>query len=570
MSIYIDSILTDDSELENRVLAYGPGDGLNRWLVTVEDATSISSYGIREGVASFPEAVDRNDLVAKANEYLASSKDPIEEISFTYYFDSGVVREDLEYKGQIVEYNGEPVTVFNGGNANSLKRGDTVRVVSRELELSFTGVVDELDWSPGQVSVRLGKPSYNLLEVLRGPERSEERKRAALGLPVPIGFRPATAAPGVIVKLNPYTNSRAVGVEVYGSTIPGFEADQSTLLVKGGGTRFEFPKFTPGTIYYFRARSYDADGLFSDFTEERSAISGAFDGGTIGEGTISDLTPFASALRPPRNVASLPSLPDPDYADGDLVVYDDGSGARIYENQSGSWVQLTAGGLEGRTIAHQVVAGQVVAGAISADEIAAGAITTGKLAAGHVIIDDGPDSDNIPDRIRVNTTSGGGGIDRAIMGYINGKPGVPSGVDWGFWAEYGSGIFIPGALKIDSISGGARTGVSMAYWPSGTFGDVNTAGEIVITTQGSYTVEAGRTRYWITIPISVTTGTDNIEFEGIQVASNGYSKLGPGPAMGFASFIHPISVRGRYRTTIPSDTYKPSISFVNIQLSSYE
>ncbi|MCA1807753.1 MAG: hypothetical protein LC687_07895, partial [Actinobacteria bacterium] len=396
-------------------------------------------------VKDFPDAADIADLTDKANEYLANAKDPTQDINLTYYYNAVANIDYLTYNGTTLTYDGDDLTLGANDEAIELNRGDTIRVVSKSLGQAFTGRVEELDWSVGSVDIRLGQPAYNLIDVINGPKDDEERRKTTLGLPAPIGVAAYKSSPGITLRVNPYTNSLAVGVEVYIGTTSGFTADRSTLATKSPGTRFEFPNLTSGGIFYLKVRAYDAEGNVSEFADTVSAQSGYVDGGRIGEGTI-DITPFASALRPPRNVTTLPTLPDANYLNGDLVVYDDGTVSdprpRLYENQSGTWVELTAGDLEGKTVAHQIVAGQVVAAAIGAEEIAADAITTGKLRSGNVVIDDTGGTTGESNAVRVYDDSSD---EQVRMGYIGNITGVP--VDYGFWGKLGTGVFIEDAPR---------------------------------------------------------------------------------------------------------------------------
>lgn len=265
MNIVINNIIDDDNELFNRVRAIGPGDGINRMMYVVEDASSIAAYGVREKVQEFPSVTTYSELQTQADALLATIKDPVKEIEFTYYFDSSLYSEDITFNGEIVTYGGSPVTQLMPGSMLDMARGDEVRVVSQSLGLSFTGVIDELDWSLGKVNVRLGQPYYNLIDVINGPDRDRKRVDEALRLPAPIGVSAVTGAPGVNITINPYTNSRIVGTEIYADTSSGFTPDRSTLLLRSQDTKFEFPDLLGGVTYYFQLRSYDNEGNVSDF-----------------------------------------------------------------------------------------------------------------------------------------------------------------------------------------------------------------------------------------------------------------------------------------------------------------
>lgn len=463
MNTVINNVLSNDDELYNRVIALGPGDGINRWQVVVEDATSISDYGVREVTEEFPTAVDLSDLTDKASTFLAEHKDPAQEISATYYFSTEVDGDDsngISYDGELILYGGEVLSygtdVSTSGSMNEVRRGDTVRIVSRDLGQAFTGVVQELDWQPGQVTLMIGQPAYNLLDVINGPEEDEERKKVALGLPTPIGFVAYTTFPGVTVRLNPYTNSRAVGVEVYGSQSSGFGVSRSNLLARGPGTQFYFPDLDADTLYYFRARAYDLDGNVSDLTDEVSALSGSIE---VSDGSV-DIAKFAADIRPPRFVDPLPdvTLVPTDWELGDIVVLT--STFKLYKledttgNPSIDWVpivnaddfegELTAANIAAGTITANEIAGntitaaEVAAGAIGANEIAAGAIVAGKLAVGdfsNAVLNSGIEDDDIsmyklryPSRgqIYVAIATGGANNGSQYLGYVQTESGTSS------------------------------------------------------------------------------------------------------------------------------------------------
>lgn len=457
MNCTIDEIRDTDTELFNVVRAVGPGDGINRMVVTVWDDDSIATYGAREVVQQFPLAVDVEDLEEKALEFLEGHKSPQQEVRLTYYFNSSDHDEPIHYNGDVLSMDGESFSVYSGGQSLEFKLGDTVRVVSESLEVAFTGKIEELDWSPGSVDMLVGQPAYNLIDVIRGKEEEDERNRTALGLPPPVGLIAMKDNPGVALKMNPYTNSRAVGVEIYCGTFAGFVADNSTLLEKAGGTRFKFPELESGLTFYFKVRSYDNSGEVSEFAPTVSAQSGYVDGGRVEEGSL-DITPFASDLRPPRNVSALPDIDLVDgYLPGDMVVYDSGTGPRLYELRDdpiGSpgfdWVLMTAEDLADKSIAHQVVAGTVVAGAIGADEIAANAITVQKLRSGNVVISDTGGVAGSTNAVRVYNNA----VQEVTrLGYIAGRPGVPAGVSYGLWGKLGTGVFIEGVPRL--IAAGA-------------------------------------------------------------------------------------------------------------------
>jgi hypothetical protein len=177
----LNEIMQDDDELFNRIRAYGPGDGINRVSVVVEDATSISTYGLRETTETFLDATSRSDLETKATEFLNEKKDPVTQVSLTLFLDENMELAEVAFDGETVTIDGEDVTFYGYGEYPDIIRGDTIRIVSQELQLNTTGVVQELDWEPGQVTLTVGKGNYNLLDVINGPREDAERERAPLG-----------------------------------------------------------------------------------------------------------------------------------------------------------------------------------------------------------------------------------------------------------------------------------------------------------------------------------------------------------------------------------------------------
>lgn len=309
MNTVINNILSNDDELFNRVRAYGPGDGINRLMVTVEDSSSISDYGLRETTQSFPDAVDISDLTTQATEYLNSVKEPKQDVSVTYYFSTNSELEELTFGLEVITFGGDDVTYYSVNKVNEVKRGDTVRVSSRDLGTTFTGVVQEIDWQPGQVTFLLGQPAYNILEVITGPERSERRISAALGLPTPLGFTGFPSNPGITVRVNPYTNSRAVGVEVYADTSPLTTVSKDKLVAKGSETTFHFPDLETGQTFYFKARSYDNQGNVSELTDEIQVKSGFVTGAPrlLYSGTAG-LTTSVTGIAPPYELTGSSSV----------------------------------------------------------------------------------------------------------------------------------------------------------------------------------------------------------------------------------------------------------------------
>lgn len=354
----LNEIMQDDDELFNRVKAYGPGDGINRVSVVVEDATSISTYGLRETTETFLDATSRADLTTKANDFLDAKKNPVSRGGVTLFMEEG--------------------------NEVDIARGDTIRLASKELGLNTTTIVQELDWEPGQVNLTVGRDNYNLLEVINGPREDAERERAALGLPTPIGFSAQRISPGIRVFINPYANSRAVGVEIYAGPTAGFEPDQSYLLVRGASTTYDFTNLTPGDVYYFKARSYDSQGGYSDVAGPVSAIAGFVPGSRVEGGTL-DLSKFVSDTRPIKIVTSLPvvvSADDPDYKVGMLVNY---FTLGVAPHPYGALYRLiSTTGVPSTDWVKAIDTDSIMDDAITADQILANTITANEINVGSI------------------------------------------------------------------------------------------------------------------------------------------------------------------------------------------
>lgn len=238
--------LTDNPEgFVNTVTARGPGTGINRPTVTLQNELSITEYGEREVVLDFPSAVDLQDLTDKAQEALDKLSDP------------------AQHQTLSVEVHGMDRPIF--------QLGQTVRVSDAALGISITTKVQELDSTETSTVLHLGAPPVNLLDILNEDEE-EERNQLALGLPPPIGLRAIGQLGSIDLLLNPFTQSRAVGVEVHLGTTRLFEADRSTLAARGSATRFAIGGLTVGKRYWLKARSYDDRGNLSDWSEEVSAV----------------------------------------------------------------------------------------------------------------------------------------------------------------------------------------------------------------------------------------------------------------------------------------------------------
>jgi len=428
----IDNITINEDELYNRIKAYGPGDGINRAAITREDSASIAQYGVREEVFDVPTATDYADFVAKVDAHLEVVKDPVTEIEITFFYDTERGPGGQIFEGEALTHDGEVIEYYRFGDEREIKRGDTIRIVSRSLNLNTTGVIEELDWEPGQVSLSIGSKRYNLLDVVFEEESRRERQEAALGLERPISFRAESGNPGCVVGLNPYVSPRVVGVEIYGSQTQGFTPDRETLLFKGSSSRVELQQLIPPNEYFFRARSYDASGNFSDFTDEVSANAGYLTGNGIE-----------------------PSGVDNSRLDNDSVSEDK------MQDDSVTEPKVRDGSISKDKIdANAVTADKIDAGAITADKISAGAITADKIESGIVSITDAGGDTGKANSVRV-----GSGNNLVAMGYIGDQ--TNNNPEFGFYGKLASGVLIEGVPRIVDVYFQQVSNSETGFLPSG-------------------------------------------------------------------------------------------------------
>lgn len=239
----------DVKDLVNVLTAYGAGNGLERMTVTRRHEESIAEYGEHHGHETFSDAVDMNDLIEKADAYLAQYAIPQFEISGS--------AADGEYR-----------------------EGDTVRFASPVDGIAFDIPVVEYGVSvdasgEARARITLGKPPYNPLRVLDEANTDEEENRIQkLDLPTPTNFNVSTASLGVQISGNPFIgNSRASGWEVHISQEPLQDADRSTIVDMGARTTLNYQRYTSG-IVYVKGRAYAENGDRGDWTEEWGVPAG--------------------------------------------------------------------------------------------------------------------------------------------------------------------------------------------------------------------------------------------------------------------------------------------------------
>lgn len=260
MNLELKTLRDSDESLCNTLYAYGPGEGLARMLVVLRDAASIAAYGEYPQAQDFPTAADYADLQAQAQAYLDAHKTPRMELEATAVFEAGA----------------DPL----------LRVGDTVRVVDMRGGLVVTTRIEELSSEIGpddsiSYSLYLGNQAPSLIDRVLDTLEAEERRRAALGLPIPT-VRVQPGKPGLVVTVTAFgPNSSASGVEVHVSATKGFTPDNSTLAARGNQTRYELSNLQAGTRYYVRARAYDAQGRYGDYSAEATAVAGSVGSGDL-------------------------------------------------------------------------------------------------------------------------------------------------------------------------------------------------------------------------------------------------------------------------------------------------
>lgn len=151
----------------------------------------------------------------------------------------------------------------------------------------------------------------------------------------------------------------------------------------------------PTGAVYTRVRSLDHLGNFSAWVGGTTPTTPGEVGSTPGPGSIVDLTPFASSLRPVLlwGSTALPALPNATQYPANTYMYVYASGTLTGSISGGpitgpallkvtpAGTQWAAGVGAQSIVAGSITAGQIQAGAISANEIAANTITANKLAA---------------------------------------------------------------------------------------------------------------------------------------------------------------------------------------------
>jgi hypothetical protein len=525
----LENLIINEDELFNRVLAVGPGDGINRAAVVVEDAVSISKYGIRETQIDVVDVANFAELAGRAESFLELHKEPVTEIDITFFYDTSTGPGGQIYEGTVLTHDGEEIEYYRFENNREVKRGDTIRIVIRSLGINTTGVIEELDWEPGSVSMSIGAKRYNLLDVVDGARLAAERGEASLGVPAPISFRATAGNPGCVVRVNPYNNSRAVGIEVYGSTSSTFatgagKPSRDTLLYRGSSSRVELPQLVPGTQYYFVARAFDTAGKLSAFTPVVSVVAGFVTTGLIGPGQVQQ---------------------------GNI-----GSGA--------------------------VTEGKIAANAVTANTIQSGAVSASKIFVDDEIVISSPGQTGGALRVNSGTT----GVEVLRLGNISGKGGLPSGT-YGLWGELGTGVFIRNGIRISDIklfdsdvSGVSITNIATGVTTGNGFfpaGSANNRFSIISTTLApavNFTVPSGQRLYMMKFfsginffanstaqPPELDPNSGALGLGDHRIVTPIYSIDGP-TSVSLSDTNFDFNITGFYHGSVSASTYKAKITGV--------
>lgn len=270
--------------------------------------------------------------------------------------------------------------------------------------------------------------------------------------PVPAALTGIAATGGyksISISFNTDTSPDIAGYQIWMSATSGFTPGAGNLIYDGtDNNRTVYadstgtPIPTAATTYYFRVAAYDKFGKTGlNVSSELSVTSlllatgintGDITATMIASGAL-DMTKFASGIRPPRVVSSLPAVDGTIYKNGDTVTLT--TDGQLYRAFGGAWVnavpsvnitgtltnaqlaaidatkitgtltdaqlaaisaakvtgqitttQITNNSVTtGKIAASAVTANEIAASTITATQIAANAITTSKLAAGSVV-----------------------------------------------------------------------------------------------------------------------------------------------------------------------------------------
>jgi parallel beta-helix repeat protein len=235
----------DDSELCNFLIAYGPGQGINRLEVPLKDQDSIDAYRPYKKAIEFPDVTTLEALQNAAQAYLDAHKTPITHLEVKAVFD----------------YDNEP----------DYGLGDYVQVViPKSGIITNTRIMTEArDYGDNGLSVtlNLGRPALTLQRVLEGPPPPKvvgpQKPTGVYAKGIPTGIRVSCAQP----------KGDWAYTECHVSTEQGFTPSPSTLADSGRKLIFDILKLTPNTLYYACLIHVDSHGRKSEPSIEVNAVS---------------------------------------------------------------------------------------------------------------------------------------------------------------------------------------------------------------------------------------------------------------------------------------------------------
>ena len=245
----VQTLSEGDDELVNVLVAYGPGEGINRLQVTRRHEESIAKYGEHRGVQTFEGAKTLADLIQAADDYLDEHAVPVP-----------AYRVDVHYPyGTEPEYGcGDYVRVADPRNGIITR----TRIAEEQRDYTTSGL---------RTTLYLGMPAPDLARTVRPtepprPVRPPDKPVISV-TPIPGGIRVIdTKAPSI----------RWSTSEVHVSTTKGFTPSAETLVADGRRVRFDVGGLTPDTRYYVRLIRFDTDGNPSEPSDEMSAVAAKF------------------------------------------------------------------------------------------------------------------------------------------------------------------------------------------------------------------------------------------------------------------------------------------------------
>jgi hypothetical protein len=338
----------DDSELCNDLIAYGPGQGLNRLEITLKDDQSISAYG------KHPEAMEfdvdtLSELEDAAQEYLDTHNTP------KTHFE---VRAAFDYDHEPEYALGDVVCVADPDTGIVT----TTRIMTESREYGTSGLTVRLD---------LGRARLNLQRVLEGG-RTPPKPVDPL---TPTGVWAKGIIKGIRVGCSAPKGDWA-NTECHVSTASGFTPASTTLVASGRQTSFDIVNFDPGVRYYARLIHIDSSGRRSEPSREVSAAAQYVPVEAIPDYSLG-VEKFVTSLRPPQLVTTLPTLPDPRYPAGSLAYAIDQQ--KLFQTDGNTWEPVGTG----TVTADEIVAGLVSVGGLNAGVVAVSAEGLG----GKILID---------------------------------------------------------------------------------------------------------------------------------------------------------------------------------------